>query len=796
MSNTYDKHGDIAENDEATMVLLVLYWKSSQLGCVYYLHQFRELYFIMDVKNMDLKDIVLELLHQIQPTHVILCKSNELELTAIIKNYDPDIKIESTNAKSFTYQKGRQELINWYIEITPNTSTASTSLQQQQHYPTAASAHSSLGGQSTPMHPQDRLRNGSPSPSSSSSSLSSLPPSYQHHRYISDDNITKQALFNLSSMVPMDSFTTITCLAPLFDAFKEGLFGPEMIGIKPMTLQTISLPDTMHVPIDVIRSLEIFQPRLHPSTHQKKGKEITSLYHLLNYTVSPGGTHLLKQWILRPSLNLTIINERQKSVAIFTAMDQRKGSFIKKLASYLKHVKNMARILGRIYEHRAKVSEWHQLLQFIYYVIKIDNLLRLLTTPVDSPIVEKFMNLVDVELLTRIGKYINDNITFEESQLEGRLTIKKGIDRDLDLLRSKYEALDNYLLQVAHEISAPLPVDIGHLLNVVYFPQLGYLLTLPSTAHDYFAQNAFLYDGCTLQFTTQENCYYKIDRMRDMDEEIGDLHGMIIDKQIELIQEISEQILQHRQLILTTTQTLAEMDCMAAIHNHYIRPQMTDDDDQHELTIIQGRHPLQELVMDTFIANDTFLASGMTLATTQSAQSPSHFVPPKPRYPTPSASSSDRLGLLRHTDAKNILLLTGANYSGKSIYLKQIGLIVYMAHLGSFVPAERAVISVVDKLFTSIQTAEMPGKGVGASFGSWCASLGGIPGEVLERATTLYQQLSQEMPYEEPTLTQQEARRYEDLDGLLARFLNLQDFDNDEDAGELQSIIDSVASLF
>jgi DNA mismatch repair ATPase MutS len=144
----------------------------------------------------------------------------------------------------------------------------------------------------------------------------------------------------------------------------------------------------MHVPIDVIRSLEIFQPRLHPSTHQKKGKEITSLYRkshiskhpnskgeghslvsffiyidLLNYTVSPGSTHLLKQWILRPSLNLTIINERQKSVAFFKAMDGCKGSFIKKLTSYLKHVKNMARILGRIYEHRAKVSEWHQLLQ-------------------------------------------------------------------------------------------------------------------------------------------------------------------------------------------------------------------------------------------------------------------------------------------------------------------------------------------------------------------------------------------------------------------------------------------------
>lgn len=89
----------------------------------------------------------------------------------------------------------------------------------------------------------------------------------------------------------------------------------------------------------------------------------------------------------------------------------------------------------------------------------------------------------------------------------------------------------------------------------------------------------------------------------------------------------------------------------------------------------------------------------------------------------------------------------------------------------------------------------VPGQGVGASFGSWCASLGGIPGSVLERATRIYQQLSQGMPYERPTLTQQEMRRYEDLNGLLARFINLQGFEKDEDASELQSIIDSVASL-
>lgn len=133
---------------------------------------------------------------------------------------------------------------------------------------------------------------------------------------------------------------------------------------------------------------------------------------------------------------------------------------------------------------------------------------------------------------------------------------------------------------------------------------------------------------------------------------------------------------------------------MTAIHNCYIRPQMTEDeDDQHELTIIQGRHPLQELVMDTFIANDTFLASGATSATTTPTTttdpSLSHqpgpltssppFVPPKPRYRTQAAMtnetvSSARVGLPRPTcsDAKSILLLTGANYSGKSIYLKQV----------------------------------------------------------------------------------------------------------------------------
>ncbi len=103
-----------------------------------------------------------------------------------------------------------------------------------------------------------------------------------------------------------------------------------------------------------------------------------------------------------------------------------------------------------------------------------------------------------------------------------------------------------------------------------------------------------------------------------------------------------------------------------ARHNNYTRPHILEED---VLEIIGGRHPLQEQVVASFVPNDT------------------------------------KLGGMETNDAR-IQLLTGANFSGKSVYLKQVAMIVFLAQVGSFVPAEHATLGICDRIMTRVQTRE------------------------------------------------------------------------------------------
>ena len=121
------------------------------------------------------------------------------------------------------------------------------------------------------------------------------------------------------------------------------------------------------------------------------------------------------------------------------------------------------------------------------------------------------------------------------------------------------------------------------------------------------------------------------------------------------------------------------------------------------------RHPLQELCVPAYVENDTSVAGGEGKGAITPDGPNSEGGPPTQRL------LEERIG--RTENAENdedsppsMMLLTGPNYSGKSVYLKQVALIVYMAHIGSFVPAGSAVIGLTDKILTRIHTRESVSK--------------------------------------------------------------------------------------
>lgn len=110
------------------------------------------------------------------------------------------------------------------------------------------------------------------------------------------------------------------------------------------------------------------------------------------------------------------------------------------------------------------------------------------------------------------------------------------------------------------------------------------------------------------------------------------------------------------------------------------------------------RHPLQELCVDIFIPNDTTLKGGLGFLNQRN-----------PSVLSSSMANKNDQRTASETD-NSVQVVTGANFSGKSVYLKQIALIVYMAHIGCFVPAKEAIIGITDKLFTRMQTSETVSK--------------------------------------------------------------------------------------
>ncbi|KAL7267478.1 chaperone ATPase hsp78 [Rhizina undulata] len=144
----------------------------------------------------------------------------------------------------------------------------------------------------------------------------------------------------------------------------------------------------------------------------------------------------------------------------------------------------------------------------------------------------------------------------------------------------------------------------------------------------------------------------------------------------------------------------------------YTRPTMTED---NVIRIKQGRHPLQELCVSAYIENDTKLAGGKGVTESQQEgdrmeideeeDSSVEDETPKPKRKGPIISNKDN-PQTESISEPSMILVTGPNYSGKSVYLKQVALIVYMAHVGSFVPARSAVIGITDKILTRIQTRE------------------------------------------------------------------------------------------
>lgn len=473
---------------------------------------------------------------------------------------------------------------------------------------------------------------------------------------------------------------------------------------------------------DALHSLQIMGAESHPDSHNqgprssgsKEGLSVYGIFHHLART--PQGKHQLRQCFLRPTMDLDVIDERHRSISVFVRPDN--ANQVKDIGKSLRQVKQMRPVVTKMRRGFATSASklgsstpvWSTILKFVFHAIKIRNMLQDVNGAERIAIRHKVIEGFRTFELAQIGQQISDVVDFEQSSLQHRTVVKPGVDGELDNLRRAYDGLDDLLSEVSKSIAVQVQAS-RDLLRTIYFPQLGFLIA--SYAGSETASDSYSYrqrEGWHLIYTTEDAAYYKTPEMNEMDQQFGDVYTMACDREIEILHALAQSVLQYDELLVSVSDLCGELDCLLALAHgarqyNLVRPKMTRD---NVIKVSGGRHILQELCVGSFVANDTVLIGGQgdeaTLITTE------HDHVQQTRSDDIASRISPSMTIHQAADGPSVLIMTGPNYSGKSIYLKQTAIIVYMAHIGSFVPAERAEVGVTDRILTRISTQESVSK--------------------------------------------------------------------------------------
>ncbi|WP_457566461.1 DNA mismatch repair protein MutS [Caldithrix abyssi] len=411
-------------------------------------------------------------------------------------------------------------------------------------------------------------------------------------------------------------------------------------------LQRVNLSRYMVLDESTRRNLEI-------SESISGGGVRNTLLHFIDFTITPMGARLFKQWIQQPLLDMEEINHRLDIVSELVG----DAPLREQLAAELKQIFDTERLLGKIVTNRANARDVLNLGQSLKQIVPIKAIIDQTTC---DTLKAHFQSFQILDALTeKIDRAIVENppITLQEGGI-----IRAGYHAELDELRAISEQGKDWLLAYQQRERERTGIST---LKVNYNKVFGYYIEVTNVHKDKippeYVRKQTLVNA--ERFITQELKEWE-DKILGAEEKINEL-------EYRLFQEIREEVGRYVEPIQLNSRLIAELDCFlslaqAAIENNYVRPEI---DDSRALEIREGRHPVVEKTLppgEDFIANDAYL----------------------------------------DPDSEQIWIITGPNMAGKSTFLRQVGLIVLMAQIGSYVPAAKARIGIVDRIFTRVGASD------------------------------------------------------------------------------------------
>ncbi|MEM9770847.1 MAG: DNA mismatch repair protein MutS [Cyanobacteria bacterium P01_D01_bin.73] len=449
------------------------------------------------------------------------------------------------------------------------------------------------------------------------------------------------------------------------DTFKGGSDGSAVEGdrVPLQTLKTYTITDYLILDHQTRRNLEIVQT-------VRDGLLHGSLLWSLDKTVTSMGSRALRRWLLQPLLDAKGIEARQNTVAEIIGDTQLRRD----LQANLRDIYDLERLAGRAGSGTANARELMALADSLH---KLPDLAQLVAQ-CRSPYLKAVQQVPETleKLGMRLKSFLKTDLPI--SVTEGDL-IRDGVSAELDELRSRAVDDRNWLAALEQRERERLQLSS---LKLRFNKTFGYYIGIPRAKADLVPD-----DYIRKQTLTNEERY--------ITPELKEREARILSAQDEtnlLEYEIFCQLRNEAGLladpIRQTARAIAAVDvliCFAevAVLRGYCCPEMTGD---RTLNIKQGRHPVVEYSLPDgfFVPNSTVLGSAGSSALNG------------------AANGDHRNGVSASHKHPDLVILTGPNASGKSCYLRQVGLIQLMAQVGSYVPAQSATLGISDRIFTRV----------------------------------------------------------------------------------------------
>jgi DNA mismatch repair protein MutS len=392
-------------------------------------------------------------------------------------------------------------------------------------------------------------------------------------------------------------------------------------------------------------------------TQNLQGGLDNTLADILDKSSTPMGSRLLKRWLHFPLRDLTVLNNRQNTVSDIIALD-----LITPIQPLLKSLGDIERIVSRIALGSARPRDFARLRYALQQMPHLQNELQreLQSEQTESP--TKYLNTIaqqsqpmpELQALLEHAVVENPPVLIRDGGV-----IAPGYNAELDVLRDLSDGATEFLAQLEQREKERTGI---HSLKVGYNKVHGFFIEMSRTAA------VDVPDDYIRRQTLKNNERFITEELKQHENKVLSAQSKFLALEKVLYQELFDKVLPDLAQLQQLSQAIAELDVLTtfaerALALNYVKPNLVEEPG---ISIDAGRHVVvEQMTNNAFIANPVLL-----------------------------------------TEQRKMLIITGPNMGGKSTYMRQTALIVLLAHIGCYVPADNATIGLVDRIFTRIGASD------------------------------------------------------------------------------------------